>query len=552
MKNLFLLLFSLFIFSQCTGQKQIINNTKTDFNIERPKLVIGIVVDQMRYDYLIRFYNKYSDNGFKKLINKGFNCENAHFNYVPTHTAVGHASIYTGTTPNNHGIVGNNWFDKTTSKSIYCVDDDDFKTVGSKKGGKKSPSRLKVTTISDQLHLAQVNKGKVIGISLKDRAAILPVGHSANGAYWFKGKKDGKFITSTYYMDELPNWVTNFNTSNKVANYLSKPWNTLYDINTYTESIEDDNVYEKPVKGGDKVTFPHDLPSIFKANKNYKLILDTPFGNTLLADFAKAAIIGEGLGKNKTTDFLSISFSSTDYIGHTFGVDSKEVEDTYLRLDLDIANFITFLDKQVGQNNYTLFLTSDHGALSSYNYLKSLKIPSRYFDGTAFKNYVNELTLKYYNSSNLVENISNFQIFFNKNELDKLNLTSNQVAEKLVDDIVNFEGVDRSVTARTLQTTNFTEDIMHYVQNGYNQKLSGDLIIIPQHNTVFYHQKGSEHTTGYSYDTHVPLLFYGNGIKHGSTKKLIPITDIAPTISSLLKIEFPNGNTGKIIENVLK
>ncbi len=546
MKNIFLTLVILLLVNSCFSQN------KNDFNTKRPKLIVGIVVDQMRYDYLIKFYDKFSDTGFKKLINSGFNCENVHLNYVPTHTAVGHASIYTGTTPDIHGIVANNWFDKKTNKMIYCVDDADFKTIGGKKGGKKSPNRLNVTTISDQLHLAQLNKGKVIGISLKDRAAILPVGHSANAAYWFRGKKEGNFISSNYYMDELPNWVKTFNKNKIVKTYLNQDWKTLYNIDSYTESIADDNNFEENLKGENDVTFPHEISKIFKEKGSYSLIKKVPLGNTFLVDFAKAAIIGENLGQNKETDFLSISFSSTDYIGHTFGVDSKEVQDTYLRLDLDLANFITFLDTKVGQENYTLFLTADHGALSAHPYLKSLKIPSILFDRSSFEEYVDNLTLKYFNSTNLIENISNLQLFYNKKELERLNLSRKEVSEKLINDIINFEGIDKCISAHTLQSTNFTNGILHYTQNGYNQKISGDLILIPTPNTVFYHEKGSGHSTGYSYDTHIPLIFYGFGINKGNTKKYIPIIDLAPTISSLLKIEFPNGNTGKIIEKVLK
>ncbi len=546
MKNLFLTLITLLIVNSCISQN------KNNFNNKRPKLVVGIVVDQMRYDYLIKFYDKFGDDGFKKLINNGFNCENVHLNYVPTHTAVGHTSIYTGTTPSIHGIIANNWFDKKNNEMIYCVDDDNFKTIGGKKGGEKSPNRLNVTTITDQLHLAQVNKGKVIGISLKDRAAILPVGYSANAAYWFKGKKEGNFISSSYYMNELPNWVKTFNKNKIAKTYLSQDWNTLYNINTYTESILDDNDFEVNLKGENDVTFPHEISKIFKEKENYSLIRKIPLGNTFLADFAKAAIIGESLGQHKETDFLSISFSSTDYIGHTFGVDSKEVEDTYLRLDLDIANFITFLDNKVGKENYTLFLTADHGALSPHPYLKSLKIPSILFDRSLFEKYVDDLTLKYFNSANLVENISNLQLFYNKKELERLDLNHKEVSEKLIYDIINFEGIDKCVSAHTLQNTNFTEGILNYTQNGYNQKLSGDLILIPTPNTVFYHKKGSGHSTGYSYDTHIPLLFYGYGINKGNNKNYIPVIDIAPTISSLLKIEFPNGSTGKIIEKVLK
>jgi predicted AlkP superfamily pyrophosphatase or phosphodiesterase len=549
MKKVLVSLIVLLIFLQCESQNtDNINTPKT----EKTKLVVGIVVDQMRYDYLIRFYDKYGNNGFKRLMNDGFNCENVHLNYVPTHTAVGHTSIYTGTTPNIHGIIANNWYDKYKQKMIYCVDDKNYSSVGTEKGGEKSPHRLKSTTMTDQLHFAQNQKGKVIGMSLKDRGAILPVGHTANAAYWFRGKKDGKFITSTYYMDSLPKWVNDFNASKKLQNYLSKPWNTLYDINTYTESIADDNKHEGVLKGEEKPVFPHDLPSIFEKRKNYTLINSTPFGNSFLLDFAKASITGENLGTHNATDFLSISLSSTDYIGHRFGLDSKEVEDTYLRLDKDLETFIDFLDKQVGENNYTLFLTADHGVLASYSYLNELKIPSRFIKGKSFKKDVEKITLKLFNSTEIVEKISNFQLFLNRKELSRLKLKVNDVANILVDELINLEGVYKSVTARTLQTTNFTSGIMNYTQNGYNQKLSGDVILIPQSGTVFYHEKGSEHSTGYNYDTHIPLLFYGNGIKKGKSIRHIPVIDIAPTISSLLKIEFPSGNSGHIIEELFK
>jgi hypothetical protein len=551
MKNTFISLLFLITFVQCVSQKQTVIGEKPSYN-KKPKLVVGIVVDQMRYDYLIRFYDKYSNNGFKRLINNGFNCENTHLNYVPTHTAVGHSSIYTGTTPNIHGIVANNWFDKTINESVYCVDDGNYNTVGADTGGKKSPRRLKVTTISDQLHLAQQGKGKMIGISLKDRGSILPVGHTANAAYWFKGGSLGHFITSSYYMENLPKWVSDFNENKKANNYLKKPWKTLYNINTYTESIEDDNAFEEPLKGGNSVTFPHDLPTIFKKENNYGLIRSTPFGNSLLVDFAEAVIIGENLGNNLKTDFLSISFSSTDYVGHTFGVDSKEVEDTYLRLDKDLERLLNFLDQKVGANNYTLFLTADHGALSPSAYLSSLKIPSKLFDYDGFDKLTKKITQEHFNSSDLIENFSNTQLFFNQKTLKNLNLNGNQVAEILANELINFEGIANCITAKTMQTTNFTKGILSYTQNGYNQKKSGDLILIPEPGTVFYHYIGSEHRSGYSYDTHVPLLFYGFGIKKGNTKRYIPIVDVASTISSILKIEFPSGNSGKIIEEALK
>ncbi|WP_420552712.1 alkaline phosphatase PafA [Tenacibaculum aiptasiae] len=521
----------------------------------KPKLVVGVVIDQMRYDYLTRFASKYGEDGFKRLLEDGFSLENAHYNYIPTYTAVGHASIYTGTTPTNHAIISNTWYDKYTKEMVYCVDDSNYNTVGyDGDGGKKSPNRMLTTTITDQLKLAQNMNGKTIGVAIKDRSAILPAGHAADGAYWFYGRDIGKWITSSYYMNNLPNWVQEFNNSKIVDEYLKQPWESLYDINTYTESITDDNNFEKAFKGEEKPIFPHDIPNLKSENKNYSIIKATPAGNTLTTDFAKAAIIGENLGKSEFIDFLAISYSSTDYVGHQFGVASKEVEDTYLRLDKDLADLFQFLDTEIGEDNYTLFLTADHAAVQVPAYLKSVKIPADYFSYTEFKTYVNDITKKYFNSDALVESISNFQIFLNKEKIEELKLDVHTVSQKIADEAINYKNIYKSVTAKTLQTTTFTNGILNSLQNGYNQKFSGDILLIPNPSTLsaYYKNGGTSHGSGYSYDTHIPMIFYGNGINQGSSKKKYEIIDIAPTISNLLQIEFPNGTTGKIIEEVLE
>ncbi|CAM1349976.1 alkaline phosphatase PafA [Tenacibaculum crassostreae] len=522
---------------------------------QKPKLVVGVVIDQMRYDYLVRFQNRYGNDGFKRLLREGFSLENAHYNYIPTYTAVGHTSIYTGATPTNHGIISNHWYDKFLKKTIYCVDDENFNTIGNDgDGGKKSPYRMLTTTMTDQLKLAQNMNGKTIGVAIKDRSAILPAGHTANAAYWFDGGEKGQWISSSFYMNELPNWVKNFNDSKKADEYLSKPWGTLYDINTYTQSIADDNNFEEPFKGQERPVFPHDIPTLRKSNNNYSILKGIPAGNSFTSDFAKAAIIGENLGKTDYTDFIAISFSSTDYVGHQFGVASKEIEDTYLRLDKDLADLFSFLDSQVGKDNYTLFLTADHAAVQVPAYLKSVKIPANYISNKKFTDYVNGITKKYFNSEELVENISNFQIFLNKEKIEALNLDVNTVAEKISEEVVNYDNIYKSVTAKTLQTTTFTSGILNSLQNGYNQKFSGDILLIPNPSTLttYYKNGGTSHGSGYSYDTHIPMIFFGNGIKQGTSKKKYEIVDIAPTISNLLKIEFPNGCTGKIIEEVFE
>ena len=543
-KFIFFLLVSIFSFIGCKPQ---------EIKQQKPKLVIGLVIDQMRYDYLTRFSDRYGENGFKRLLKKGFSIESAYYNYIPTYTAVGHASIYTGTTPDNHGIISNNWYDKFLKKSIYCVDDNNYKTVGnSGDRGRKSPFRMHTTTVTDQLHLAQNMNGKTIGIAIKDRSAILPAGHTANGAYWFDGGKNGQWISSTFYMDSLPKWVIDFNNSGKANGYLENPWNTLYDINTYTNSIIDDNVFEGKFKGETTTSFPHNIPNLRAKNGDFDILKGIPSGNSFTADFTKAAIIGEKLGKGKFTDFLTVSFSSTDYIGHQFGPASKEIEDTYLRLDKDLADLLAFLDKQIGQNNYTVFLTADHAAVDVPAYLQSLKIPAHYFDVKKFRQNVLAITKKYFNSIELIENISNYQIFLDKQKIESLGLDKNTVAEKLVEEVITLEGIYKAVTAKTLQTSRFPDGIMNSLQNGYNQKFSGDVMLIPYPATLTRGRTGTSHGSGYSYDTHIPMIFYGNGIKKGISKKRYEIIDIAPTIANLLKIEDPNSSTGKIIDEALK
>ena len=556
MKQSILLFVLAFILINCKAQESSVISNSTIEKTNKPKLVVGIVVDQMRYDYLSRFYNKYSEGGFKRLMKGGFNLKNAHFNYSATKTGVGHTSIFTGTTPENHGVLSNDWYDKQTKKMINCVGDNRYKTVGtSSSEGQKSPNRIQTTTIADQLHLAQNMNGKTIGISIKDRGAILPVGHSANAAYWFEGNDEGKWITSTYYTDKLPNWVTNFNNSNRVENYLSKPWNTYYDISTYTESTNDNNNYEQAFKGQKTPTFPHELPKLRAENNNYSLIKETPFGNSLITDFAIEAVKNEKMGQNQFIDFLSVSFSSTDHIGHGFGVSSKETQDTYIRLDKDIERLLISLDNEVGKGNYTLFLTADHGATEVPQYLIDNSIPAGYVNKKELRNHIKNIAKDLFNSDKIIEHISNNNIYFDKEEIKKLGLNLGEVEQLLADELIGHKDIYKIITARTLQTINFTEGPLSLVQNSYNQKLSGDIIFVYKPSTIsnWYENKGgTTHGSGYNYDTHTPLIFYGNGIKKGMSHQYYPIIDIAPTISALLGIEFPNGSTGKVIGKVLR
>lgn len=517
----------------------------------RPKLVVGIVIDQMRYDYLTRFYEKYGADGFKRLVNDGFNCKNNHYNYIPTYTGPGHASIYTGTTPKNHGVIANNWYDKFEKETVYCAGDPNVLAVGTDSEYERmSPHRMKTTTFGDENRLFTQSKGKTIGVSIKDRGAILPAGHAANGAFWFRGREEGNFITSTYYMNELPQWVQDFNSSDVAESYL-KVWNTLYAIDSYTESGSDLNTFEAGFNGKETATFPYDLAALKDENAGFDIIKASPYGNSLVTDFAIAALDGEYLGQDDITDVLTVSFSSTDYIGHNFGVNSKEIQDTYLRLDQDLARLFKALDTKVGVGEYTVFLTSDHGAIDVPGYLQSVKIPSGYFDGRAFRSELNDFMLQQFKVADLIENMSNNQLFLNKVKLDSLELQLDEVQDALVKELINYKAIDKVYSSETMQTSNFTKGIEALLQNGYHQKRSGDVLYVNHPGVISYPKTGSTHGSGLNYDTHVPLLFYGKGIKKGSTFLNTEITDVAPTISALLGIAFPNGATGKVLEFVM-
>lgn len=548
------ILFSVFLgLSISNAQEvQLVNNSNTVISIiERPKLVVGIVVDQMRYDYLTRFYNKFGEGGFKRMMREGFNCKNNHFNYVPTYTGPGHASVYTGTTPKYHGIISNNWYDKEAKKEVYCASDDSVQSVGTpSKAGQMSPHRMLTTTFADENRLFTQMRGKTIGIAIKDRGAILPAGHTADAAYWFHGKDEGNWITSTFYRNDLPKWVNEFNDSDTAESYF-KVWDTYYDIDSYIESGSDLNKFEAGFKGKDKATFPYDLEKLKKENNGFDILKATAYGNSLTTDFAIAAIKGEDLGVDKSTDVLTLSYSSTDYVGHNFGVNSKEIEDTYIRLDKDLERFFNFLDANVGEGEYTVFLTADHGAVEVPSYLQSLKIPAGYLNYNDRKKRFTSFLNEKYGTEDIVENVSNDQIFFNKEKLKALKLDLHQVEQDLVDEQISYPNIAKVYTATTMNSTNFTTGIEVLLQNGFNQKRSGDVIVVNDIAYIPYGRTGSTHGSGLNYDTHVPLLFFGKGIKHGATLKKTIIPDIAPTISALLGISFPNGATGQPLGFVL-
>ncbi|MBX2898033.1 MAG: alkaline phosphatase family protein [Cyclobacteriaceae bacterium] len=522
----------------------------------KPRLVVGIVVDQMRQEYLYRYESKFGSSGFNRLVKQGFMLKNAHYNYVPTETGPGHASVYTGTTPAIHGIVANDWYDRITKKEINCVNDDSQKAVGAERSGKVSPHRLLTTTLTDELKLATQKRAKVVGVSIKDRGAVLPAGHLADGAYWYDGAS-GNMITSTYYKTTLPEWVQKFNQRKLPDQYLAQEWNPLLPIEQYTEVGPDDSPYEWRWKGKEKATFPYKLSELRKDNGNYDLVGNTPWGNSLIAEMAKAAIAGEGLGKDEITDFLAVSFSSTDRIGHGTGPNSVELADTYLRLDKTLEDFFNYLDKEVGAGKYTVFLTADHGVADVAQYLKDNRIAAGYFRPAQLEALLNEYLQKYFPGKTIVEKVTTEQVYINQQAFEGDPRTTGidlLIATDLITQYLqNTDGIAQVYPPAILRQASADETgIRGKVIRGFHAKRCGDIAFVLEPGWYAWGGvTGSTHGSAYTYDTHVPIVFYGAGVKRGASSQYHTITDIAPTLSVLLKIKFPSGATGQPVAELL-
>jgi predicted AlkP superfamily pyrophosphatase or phosphodiesterase len=549
MKKISYLLFSLSLLSCSIASAQTKKTAASQpknfpAEVARPKLVVGLVVDQMRWDYLYRYYNRYTNGGFKRLINEGFSAENTYIPYTPTYTACGHTCIYTGSVPAIHGIIGNDWYDPETKKNMYCTEDSTVVTVGSTPSseGNMSPKNMLSNTITDELRIATNFKGKVIGISLKDRGSILPAGHAANAAYWYQGST-GNWITSSYYMNEVPTWIADYNKLKLANKFYAKNWETLYPIDTYVNSTADEQAYE-----GKSSTFPHSLAQF--AGKNYDAIRSTPYGNTITLDLAKLAILSEDLGKDNITDFLAVSCSATDYVGHQYGPNSIEAEDTYLRLDKDFEEFFNYLDKQVGKGNYTIFLTADHGAAHVPGFMQKNKLPAGVVSDRDIASKLNTYLNDKFKVNNLVLRSMNNQIIFDHDKTDKGDVSFDVIKSASIDFLKKLDGFANVVDISRISQSTLPEVQKKMITNGYNAKRSGDLYYILNPNWFNGSSTGTTHGNWNPYDSHIPLVFMGWGIKPGASNKTHYMTDIAPTLAALLHIQMPNGNVGEPITEI--
>ena len=526
----------------------------------KPKLVVGVIIDQMGFDQLYKYQDRYGETGFNRLLNEGFNFKNANVNYIPSETAPGHASIYTGTTPAYHGIIGNSWYDRELGNYVGNVMDSNEKIVGSlnENPNGTSPINLTATTITDELRLRSKFRSKVVSISIKDRAAILPGGKSANAAYWYNwDSSPGYFVSSSFYMRKVPKWVAKFNELGKSEAYLNETWNTLYPLDTYTASSPDDNKYEPSLGGKPSPTFPYDFKAmrdkVKKSGTEYRLLWVSPAGNTLLTEFAIAAIENEELGTDKYPDILNISYSVTDVMGHTFGPQSVEMEDIYLRLDKNLGELFAALDSKVGKNNYVLFLTSDHAAIPVVSYLRENKLDGDIARIKQYNNKLNAFLVAKYGEGSWIENFDGNQVYLNKNTVDEKKLLLPVIQQEVADFLMTQKGVYLALTAHDLQTQTYEEGLRKTMQNGYYPKRSGDVllsynsgtIINPNSQMAVERVKGTVHGSGYSYDTHVPLLWMGMGIPNGESVRSVNPIDIAPSLAMFLNLRLPSAVQGK-------
>jgi predicted AlkP superfamily pyrophosphatase or phosphodiesterase len=508
----------------------------------------------MRYDYLQRYSDKFSEGGFKHIMNEGTFCRNARYNYLLTQSLPGLATIATGTNPNVHGIVSNRWFDPLTSAEVDAIADQRVRTVGGNYfNGMYSPKNLITSTIGDEIRMINP-RSKVIGISLEPSSAIISSGHNANAAYWLDRER-GIWISNTHYVDNLPAWVDSLNVKGYGELYLKRDWNLLNPLESYFESdtatVKDPNALKRITAKLSRMVSGM-VQQFRKPIKDYSPLFETPYGNSFTKDMAIAAIIGEDLGKDKHTDYLSITFTTTRTIGQKFGPHAIETEDAFLRLDRELEHFIAFLNSEIGRHNYLLVVTSDQGVGATPEHLEKSKIPGGYFEPEKAIMLLSSYLNVVYGTASWVLGYQEKQIYLNRRLIEDSNLSLRDFQDRVGSFMLQFTGVANAVTAYNLQSSNFTNGIFEKFQNSFNQRRSGDVIINLEPGWVERSKNITSANSPYNYDTHVPLMWYGWKMKRKQVLTPVDMSDVAPTISTLMGIGWPSGATGKPIREIIE
>ena len=522
---------------------------------EKPKLIVGIVVEQLRYDQLEKFRDRFSENGIRRLLNEGTYFKNASYNYMLTQSAPGHATIATGTEPAFHGITSDNWYLPLRNEMIYCTQDNTVNPVGgSFEAGLHSPVNMLASTFSDELKMATNGKAKVFSIGLKESSAILSAGHSANGVYWYDNTT-GTWMSSTWYMDSLSAWVNDFNAMRLSDSYLNSSWSLLRQKEDYADCLPDSNSFEAGFGGVS--FFPYDLKKmsskgLINVKRDYSILRETPFGNSFTKDFAIRLIREEKLGRHDMTDFLAICFSSTDYIGHRFGPSSVETGDAILRLDKDIEQILNFLNDSIGKRNVLIYFTAAHGVSEIPAVLEKNRIPAGYFKQTEamqlLKSYLNAA----YGQGDWVKGYYEKQIFLNRILIEDAKITLEDIQKKVSRFMVQFSGVASAYPYTAFETNDFSNGNLKRIMNSFTPQRSGDVIITLNPGWVEKNDYVTDYNSPYEYESHVPLIWFGWTVNRATVTRKVNLTDIAATLSSLCKVPYPDACTGEPLIELMR
>ncbi|MES1261305.1 MAG: alkaline phosphatase family protein [Acidobacteriota bacterium] len=494
----------------------------------KPKLILAIVVDQFRYDYLSRFRSAYT-GGFRRLLEQGAVFENAHYIHSLTVTAIGHSTFLSGATPNISGIAGNEWYERESKQTVTSVGDPGAKLVGGTPDAEgSSPRRLLVSTLGDEIRM-RGEKAKVIGISIKDRSAILPAGHMADGAYWFDGRSK-HWVSSDYYMKALPPWVAAVNESRPDRKADGAQWFAL-------DAKPGDKPFCTMVKGVEGTRYCGSLEA-------------SPWGNEMIETMAEKALVAEEMGRHEGTDVLTVSFSSNDYVGHAMGPDSPEVRDISVRTDLLLGKLLDLVDRQVGLNNVVVVMTADHGVAPVPEVNQARRMPGGRLSGAKLMSAMQQALEEKFGPGNWVEGKAGTTPYFNRDLIRKYKLTGAEVQNTAAEAVRAMPHIYRVYTADEVQCGRLQDDGMSAtVTNSFFGGRSGDLFIVPEGYYVF-DGTGTTHGTPHNYDTHVPVIFMGSGIQKGHYYQRITPNDIAPTLAAITGVQEPSGSVGRVLQEM--
>jgi predicted AlkP superfamily pyrophosphatase or phosphodiesterase len=534
-----------------------------------PKLVLQITIDQLRGDFPFRYYDRLAAGGFKYLIEKGTVYMDAHHDHANTETVVGHATLATGAHPSAHGMIANVWLDRKKGRVVYNIEDDQYELLSKnadvdkkneidstqKKAGSsgRSPANIMVSTFSDELFIHTAGKSKVFGVSVKDRGAVTIAGHSGK-AFWFS-KTNGEFVTSSYYYTKYPEWVKEWNAKGIVSSYSGKAWTLLNASSSYLFKDRDDQEWETDIYGFGKV-FPHEFNE--RSSKTFTTFLTlSPAGDDILLDFSKTLIEKEALGQDDVTDYLGISFSSTDYVGHIFGSSSLETEDNLMRLDRTLADLFDYVDKTIGLKNTLIVLSSDHGTPEAPGYLQAAGIPSGYVQPEIWDKAaaIETLKKKFGIGKVLIEKYEHPYLYLNQTIINEKKLNPAQVENAIAEELEKFEGVALAVPSTALASDRLPDtDLYRRVLNNFNPMRSGDIYIVFEPHWFINDFDGltvtCTHGSPWRYDTFVPIMFAGAKISAAHIYRRVHTVDIAPTLSRYVGAKPPSGAVGNVLEEL--